>query len=1542
MNSGARSSQRTQQADAHKAKVRRRETQRTLAAPLAVPQALRHALPPDGRPLEDGVRAQMESRFGEDFGHVRIHADMRAADHAARLDANAYTLGEHIVFDEGRYAPDTVGGRRLLAHELAHVVQQRRGGSTALAHGDAALESQADAAAQSVAAGANVHVGGAAAPGVMCDRSGRKPPRRDDGDEEGIDDHGAEEAARRVRERQRTTQRKQARDVAGKDDGQILAEDAENRLKKMEGEYDDPGAKRRSPRRKRKELTQFEERLNETGAPEIDKSKRKGAYDERQRTPNNTAGKPQTKHVAGGPELPGMELEAGRAKYAQPDYSIYARDSKGRLTRLHVNLKSDRIDRLTPGEAGSRAREYYYQAMRNTRHLADGERVIISFARVPNREVQQAIMAELFREGGPVAEVRFGTTVHRDADYSGKRKPADVSPQEERKRKDRERKAEARRIAAEKKAKARERKQARAAEKKKRDAEKKEKRRERERARKDAARKREAEKKAQQKERQRQRADAKQQREAKKKAERDERARQRAEAKKQRDTQKKAEREKRAQEREAAKQRKADAKPKGGVRGTRKPAASTEAPAKGKPSGRVRISSEIDPGPPTPVRVGTKVRVASPDHAAEREQQAELEAEEALRVPRAARPRRRSAPPAPSAHDDAATSTRDVAKKPAPRRAGSKKAVITPAPDATQPLLSQQQPGSAPRKTAPALLPRSQGQLPVAPTQAPGAQPKPRPAAPPQPVAPVQAKPAPTKPVQTKPVQTKPVQTKPVQAKPVQTKPVQANVQPTPAKPVSAKPAANKRAPQKKTPAVSAHNKAPAPPATAGSKQHAPQKPAPAKKGPPAGKAAPSRLSTQTKSFFNDQVKVSVSEVFGASDKPYRVTTTISVRAGGTFGASHDSGASGHASASGAVTTSYTAPMNEQEKNAYLAAIAGGRGGPQPEMPIIELIAQGRIDDAAKVIERTRRRADPQQAFAQRSDGDVVEESTEGDASIGAGGQRKVGSGGSVGGQIEFSKGGGVRITSRRVSDHEEILTVTVSSRDGRTLGVSGGYGVASMGYSDTRGSERERAITFRLDPSKPGYAALQARIRAATTAQELDAIAQQNPSLVSGRSRNDVRSDGGTISAAVAGFGFDIDSGGSYGEGEIIEDGQRIRTVSGSGKFGGSFTAGGRRINPSSDTDTFTGYVTDDNVGSGETRSDQQEVNVARTVGDLYDSFSAHPGATVVGLVRGNKPVLQERTNSSGKTLDDDSYAQIAAAAQSPKTWLAAWSKRGVARGAAAEWEATRQKVLAANGDRYQIAQAMSQWEKGDSGRSGDVERLTGGTGVVFEFPDEVASEKPAYEALVVANPVSATVQLAADGNKAQAIQELQSIEKRLERLSQNVQMHHGAFTDPTKFDKMQELIGARRKAVRAELRRLAPPVAASNAANQPTVEPLPAGFVGPPTPDQQAAANAAALAERKEASERIGELVLRCLTNRDVENKVFAEAAEELDSFFINRGTLFNKLNSLKGMYGTWDNAISELKTLYPKIGDPPDRADQFQPNRARWDQLNRQGLK
>ncbi|MFZ4699113.1 MAG: DUF4157 domain-containing protein [Candidatus Methylumidiphilus sp.] len=124
-----------------------------------------------GSPLPMELRGDMEQRFGEDFSQVRMHTDARAAESAEGFDAKAYTVGNNIVFNEGRFNPTVPEGKRLLAHELAHVVQQGRGGNVAPTSFGASVEQEAINASNEAVAGRNpIEISGKTGVGVACDQ----------------------------------------------------------------------------------------------------------------------------------------------------------------------------------------------------------------------------------------------------------------------------------------------------------------------------------------------------------------------------------------------------------------------------------------------------------------------------------------------------------------------------------------------------------------------------------------------------------------------------------------------------------------------------------------------------------------------------------------------------------------------------------------------------------------------------------------------------------------------------------------------------------------------------------------------------------------------------------------------------------------------------------------------------------------------------------------------------------------------------------------------------------------------------------------------------------------------------------------------------------------------------------------------------------------------------------------------------------------------------------------------------------------------------
>ncbi len=97
------------------------------AAPVSeAPPIVYDVLRSPGQPLDAATRAFMEPNFGRDFSQVRVHTDAKAAESARAVNALAYTVGKDVVFGAGQYALGTAAGKRLLAHELTHVVQQEK------------------------------------------------------------------------------------------------------------------------------------------------------------------------------------------------------------------------------------------------------------------------------------------------------------------------------------------------------------------------------------------------------------------------------------------------------------------------------------------------------------------------------------------------------------------------------------------------------------------------------------------------------------------------------------------------------------------------------------------------------------------------------------------------------------------------------------------------------------------------------------------------------------------------------------------------------------------------------------------------------------------------------------------------------------------------------------------------------------------------------------------------------------------------------------------------------------------------------------------------------------------------------------------------------------------------------------------------------------------------------------------------------------------------------------------------------------------------
>lgn len=126
-----------------------------------VPPIVHDVLRSPGQPLDAETRTFFETRFGHDFSRVRVHTDARAAESADMISALAYTAGQHVVFGTRQYSPATRAGRKLLAHELMHTIQQnlilKDSFDLSLAPASTQREHEADAMADAALLGSRLH-----------------------------------------------------------------------------------------------------------------------------------------------------------------------------------------------------------------------------------------------------------------------------------------------------------------------------------------------------------------------------------------------------------------------------------------------------------------------------------------------------------------------------------------------------------------------------------------------------------------------------------------------------------------------------------------------------------------------------------------------------------------------------------------------------------------------------------------------------------------------------------------------------------------------------------------------------------------------------------------------------------------------------------------------------------------------------------------------------------------------------------------------------------------------------------------------------------------------------------------------------------------------------------------------------------------------------------------------------------------------------------------------------------------------------------------
>ena len=267
---------------------------------------------------------------------------------------------------------------------------------------------------------------------------------------------------------------------------------------------------------------------------------------------------------------------------------------------------------------------------------------------------------------------------------------------------------------------------------------------------------------------------------------------------------------------------------------------------------------------------------------------------------------------------------------------------------------------------------------------------------------------------------------------------------------------------------------------------------------------------------------------------------------------------------------------------------------------------------------------DPKEAFAQRQEGDVMEISAEGEIYGGLGVGRNSAVGG-LGAYGLISAGAGIKFTSA-VSGGKEVIRTTFKKSLGIEGGGHGNFEIASMEGSRRRDSMSEQYVSFTLDPQSSDYAARRAEILGASSIEKLNEIADRPGSPVSGRGNESLQSDMDSTGAALAGIGLAMDQGSFYGESEDVDaEGRKTLTVKGGSTLGGAPVAFGNRLNPASQTDTFSGTTFADGTGEAVAKTEERSINYWRSVATaaLRDSGSGpdHPRCAVGSVTVAGRP---------------------------------------------------------------------------------------------------------------------------------------------------------------------------------------------------------------------------------------------------------------------------------------------------------------------------------
>jgi len=690
---------------------------------------------------------------------------------------------------------------------------------------------------------------------------------------------------------------------------------------------------------------------------------------------------------------------------------------------------------------------------------------------------------------------------------------------------------------------------------------------------------------------------------------------------------------------------------------------------------------------------------------------------------------------------------------------------------------------------------------------------------------------------------------------------------------------------------------------------------------------------------LSGKVLLNVTQVAGKDPPAFQVTMTISFGGSLNLGTGHEHGGgkdeagnergsaqgsvTGGASATG--TAAFTHLLDEAAAKQYVEAVKSGGVTAKPKYPEWQIIDVGLKSDwaaAKKFYDEMLGNASAKDAAAMK-EGDVVEMTQEiGGEVKGSLGGKQGGPGLGVGVEGGMSQKGTLGIKRAMLKDGIVQITVTSGKETGQSAGGNVSMGAAGGGASFGSTEGGGRSVTFNLNSKAPEYEARFQRIMAARSIEEIEKLAQDVDLKSSLDSSQKTKSDADTeaVKLNAGPVAAELGGGGTVSEENTYDAEGKSKSTkvtgdySGGGKVGvGDYLKVGDSQKESYTGETEVVKVVDKDGKVVEKRVAKGDLTVKTTASSwdkTKDEFSSAVDKGSIAPFLGSPIKEQEKTG--GRKLHDDDIRSVIARAKGD---LGAWMTSVTSPRLRPLWQKCRTDIRAAcpgeddskwNLDAVQLA--LANWRKeAYKGGNDAILSAAGGGGFAYHFPEGTWQIKPLFEAIVGGYPAQTAEVLQAEGKLAEAKTDCETQLAKAQKLYDLLLENSNKF-DPEKYASMLDGAWQAKTKLEGLLRTIKAQLEPKKAPPpKPAAQPVPPGFVGPPTQAQQDAANQAAAEKAAAAGAALPgyyDMVDLCRKWQEAVGKLVGKAEAELNTWYPDHeDVIVPNLNEAKKILAQWE---------------------------------------